>query len=452
MATLHELSEPLRFKIKFYIQENHIGEAMDKITDDILKTIVSKLNLNNLDDIEQLAYIMWHEQEGMARIIDSLISFDSNDKKKRINLKYLLDCMLKDLPGVFSVRVNHLTPIGSISAILGKTNGCLDCIKFISQYTSVRDTYDKCLAILQALPKKFEGPIMNTDRIMYLMNYNPNFTTEQYVEKPCHLNKISDFRNSIYMPNPNQNALYDRYMNAFLKEMLTNPFPSESRFGSNDISIVVYIIRHFNQDYAYDKPSFQEKIKFHKINDDLAAKIYLVLDEIKSQNVPKKFMYDEAMLRVQEKLRFIWPEDVTEINDIFMHAYIYIEDDKNVNKLRFNDQVKYLSFINLFERKLVNPNSKCVFNLARNATEFGVFWIIKYLHDIGTNLHNLPKYSNHHCWLLEGMQLDEIIKLEIKTTNWEPIKKEEERAGIQAGRDKISALLKNIITEHLGAP
>lgn len=64
--------------------------------------------------------------------------------------------------------------------------------------------------------------------------------------------------------------------------------------------------------------------------------------------------------------------------------------------------------IELYERGIVEPDSRLSHNLMRKSAENGILWIIKFLVEKGCPVQNLPIYGTYK-WNLESKQLKDIL-------------------------------------------
>lgn len=399
-------------KLGSYLKNNTLDEQFEKCKIDAIKKMVDKFNLLSYQDTRQLAFLMWMLEKKFKVLLNDGYLLN------KINLDMFEKKIIQCAPEVNITGYAGSTPLGGPRASFNDSLSCYDCIKFIGQFTNQQKIYDKCLQILEAMPKKLIGPILDPPQIMHLMNYNENSNINHHHNKcksgDYNLNKLYDFHYSIYKPNPSQEREYNRYK----KDMQQAFYDIASTNSTNSIGhiclIDTIVHSHYHIIKSMDQFMFRKEIE---ISNESALIIKQILFDISNEKV----IIDEEEIKIQtqikmrekinNKLRFISGSDEREIENIFSDAYIYVSDE-NINE----EKLKKKLLIELYERKIVDSDSKLSHNLARNAAEFGRLWIIKFLIERGCQVKNLPVYSNDH-WKLESKQLIDILKEDVKDHN-----------------------------------
>lgn len=343
--------------------------------------MVSELKLEQ--DIDYIAFLLWAYKSAFINLINEPILRD------KLDLTIIRSKLEQSTPQVEITGFAGATPLGGWRARFGDNNSYYNCLKFIGQFTNDQSTYDACMDILEHMPRKLPGPILDPPEVLYLMRYNNNTDTSRntWPKPQGYFNKISNFYYSIYKPDPSFESEYNRYKNQSRPIFLR----------SKDIFAVGYLIR-----YKYLNGFFQDCLS----DPDVIS----LLTEIKNETAILNSNPENIRRKINKKLRFLNPDDTQEIGNIFSDAYIYVSDSKYVTEV-----IRRQSLIEVYNRKLTTPDSKLSHELIREAADAGCLWIVKFLIDQGASVKDLPNYSRDQ-WddSIHTKQLREILTDTVK--------------------------------------
>ncbi len=387
-------------RLRLYLEKNDLKSRFEKCRLDGIKKMVSKFDLSTYTDTNQLAFLMWMLKSDFEEILNDgflLSKLDLDTFGKKIS-----ECT----PSLHIGGFHGLTPLGGFSATSKETLPYYDCIKFIGQFTNQQKIYDKCLEILESMPGKLTGPILDPPQVMYLMNYNRHVDTSKnkFRQKIGYMDKHHSFHYSIYQPDPSHESECNRYK----KDLQQSYHDIASDDACGVLCLMNSIVHsHYHVVKNLDDIKFRCRIK---MSDNVSDAVYQALlnlsdvsdDELLYFETPSDQDKNKALQKIiNDKLRFITKGDNndTDIDDIFMDAYIYVSDDEYETEV-----VKRDTLIQLYERGIVEANSEFSHNLMREAADYGRLWLVKFLIEKGCPTKNLPKYGacNH---LLESRQL-----------------------------------------------
>ena len=379
-----------------YLNRTGLKEAFDLCHLNALKDMI------NPSDLDQLAFLVWYKQEEFEKILNDgyLLS--------QINLDDLGQEILKSVPKIQMTGFAGYNPLGGPRGSFNETVAHYSLIKFIGQYTNSQEVYEKCLNILKQMPQKQNGWLMNPSEVMCLMKYNLNVDTSnnEFGQIRTLHNKQYSFNHSVCTPEPSQDSEWNRYR----KDIQMRYYKIGE--SGNDIGYLS-LLKHIMSCYSYDlKRISEDKLGSNaliQISLSSEKKLKDFLTEIKSESVEN---FDDIQTdyskKIEEKLRFINKEDESEITSIFIETCCYVSD-KKYNEEIFRKQL----FVELFDRKLVEIDSKLSHNLIRRAADHGVLWIVQFLVERGCPTKNLPEYGQYR-WILESEQLKEILTRKAK--------------------------------------
>ncbi|XWV25373.1 hypothetical protein QJ856_gp0391 [Tupanvirus deep ocean] len=392
-------------KFHCYLVKNNLVEKVKMLQLAGIKEMVNKFDMFSHEDVNQLAFLMWM----LIKYFKTLLN--DGYLLEKIDLDFFEKQITNVIPELNITGFSGCTPLGGPRGHSSDSLPYYDCIKFIGQYTRQQDIYDKCLKILEALPIKLKGPILDPPEVLYLMQYNKHVDTSKnkHKQKVRPMNKIHSFKYSIYQPNPSHQRQYDRYKKDIQQayyDVALNVDPVGMVCLTNQL-----VHTHYHVIKDTNNIRFLSKIN---INNTAYQSIAQILREIneqtviinENQNSQKKFNRIKKI--INKTLRFISKDDESEIWDIFINAFIYVSDKDYDKEILKRDMM-----IELYERGLVDPNSKLSHNLMRNAADNGILWIIKYLISKGCITKNLPEYGSWK-WDLESRQLKDILEKEVK--------------------------------------
>lgn len=396
--------EDYEHKFEQYLIQRNIVDEFQTTKLEGIKCMVRKLNMKRSDDVNQLAFLMW------MLIEDFIILLNNGFLLEIIDLDYFSDVILKEAPELKITSFHGLTPLGGWGSTSNDSLPYYDCIKFIGQYTNQQNVYDKCLKLLETLPTKLEGPIKEPTTIMYLMNYNPNKNictkNNKFKTKPGgkHIDKLYDFSNSIYSPNPSHERQYNRY-----KQDLQYAFKDLS--STNELAHLCLTNHMVHSHYHVIKntdsvTTFYSRIKDERV-ENIVKQLLIDISNTAFKKVEEKKEDDETILKnkIDAKLRFLDKTDYTEMWSIAISAFVYVSDDTYNEKKNI---LKRDMLIELYERCIAEPDSKFSHNLMREATDGGRLWLVKFLISKGVKTKDLPSYGAWP-WNLESKQLSSIL-------------------------------------------
>lgn len=394
-------------KLRQYLIATNCVDEYQKCKLDGIKIMVDNLSsLETYAYFNQLGFLMWMIPTTFEMLLNDVFFMN------KINLGEIKEKLLDNPPALTITGFAGLTPLGGPRGSSTKTVSLYNCIKFIGQFTNSQLVYDKCLDILESLPTKLEGPILNPPAVMYLMNYNKNVDTSKnkYKQKLDRINKLHDFYYSVYRPDPSHEQEYNTYK----KDIQCAYLQLAKNIGTiGYLCLLNQLIRsHWNIIENTSQITFLSKINLgdsYEIIErsliDISNQVIIdKTDEPKSESIQN----EKIMKKIKEQLRFIDYNDYQEISSIFSDAFIYVTDDK------YNEELyKRNMLIQIYECNLVDINSSLSHNLMREAVHNGNIWIVKFLIEKGVSTQNLPKYGSHdHC--LESKQLNEIVYEDIE--------------------------------------
>jgi hypothetical protein len=393
-------------KFHSYLKKNDLVEKFQICRLDGIKEMVNKFDLSNYVDVDQLVFLMWMLMKDFRKLLNN------GYLMKKINLDFFEKQLTGNTPELNITGFAGCTPLGGLRGCSSDSLPYYNCIKFIGQFTKQQDVYDKCLAILEALPTKLSGPILDPPEVMYLMNYNKYVDTSKNKQKQkvsYTMNKIHSFNYSIYQPDPSHQKQYNRY-----KKEIQQAYYNIAVRG-DPVGLVCLVDRLINSHYhIIENTDGIRYLSEIDINSTMYESIVQIIREIDSQivtiNEEEICQKRNAFIKkkINNKLRFISKDDGSEIMSIFIEAYVFVSDEQYDKEILKRDM-----FIELYERELVDPNSKLSHNLMRHAADSGVLWIIKYLIGKGCITKNLPEYGS---WKgsLESQQLKDILEEKVK--------------------------------------
>jgi hypothetical protein len=390
-------------KFETYLVQKNIVDEFKTTKLEGMKCMVKKLNMKNSHDVNQLAFLMW------MLIEDFVVLLNNGFLLEVIDLDYFSDVILKDVPELKITSFHGLTPLGGWGATSNDSLSYYDCIKFIGQYTNQQSIYDKCLKSLEALPTKLDGPIKKPSTIMYLMNYNPNknicTNNNKFKTKPIgeHIDKLYDFRNSVYSPDPSHEKQYNRY-----KCDLQYAF---KELGSTNELAYLCLMNHMVHSHYHviknteSITTFYSRIKDERV-ENIVKHLLIGINNIVFEKVEEKEDFETILKnKIDAKLCFLDKTDYIEMWSIAISAFVYVSDDtynENENILKRN------MLTELYERGIAEPNSKFSHNLMREAADEGRLWLVKFLISKGVRTKDLPSYGAWP-WNLESKQLTSIL-------------------------------------------
>lgn len=409
----HDFSDYER-KLASYLNQNDLLESFEECRIMGIKKLVDKFDLTNNSDVNQLAFLMWMLTSEFEKILNEYLI-------EKIDLCMFEEKLKQNTPKIEITGWAGANPLGGPRGNFQGALAYYDCLKFIGQFTNSQKIYDKCLGILRSMPLKLDGPIMDPPNIIYLMKYNKyvNIDNVRDISKSSHLNNHYDFYHSIYKPNPSQEYEYNRYK-VDIQQSYYNMAQSGD-FVNNKSSSVSYICfldkiinSHWNIIEDMDDFKHQSRLKINISHEsrNIIKKILMDISEQNLQNnlVPIQPNEDSINKIINNKLRFITSEEdgIGDIQSIFIDAYCYVSDEKYETEI-----LKRKILIELFERKIVDPDSKLAHNLMRNAADNGILWIVKFLVGKGCRTKDLPPYGAWP-WVLESQQLVDILAKDLK--------------------------------------
>lgn len=372
-------------KLQTYIDNKELKNQFDTCYIDGVKRMVGLLDLTKDDDVEYLAYVMWENIPEFELIINENLIIDLEWFEQKIK-----QCTPK-----VTITSYGKNPLNGPRARFDGALAYYDCVKFVGQFTHSQQVYDLCLRILQAMPVKLDGPILNPPDVMYLMNFNKHVQV-QHCPKIKMMDNQYDFNHSIYQPSPMNDDLYERYK----KQMQLAYYKIAQNDSVGYICLALFLMKTCY--YNVSSANYTHRL-IVTLNNKEAQIMNDIFDDVNQCDecvVPNK-MEEE----INEKLYFITPDAERDINHMFIDAYIYVTDDC----IDFEQyQMKKQLFYALYEKGIVPMDSKLTHNLLRNAVDLGVLWIVKFLIDRGCKVKDLPCYAAYE-WQLESMQLIDIL-------------------------------------------
>lgn len=388
-----------------YLSDNKItNEEYDKYKLSCLEQLMNSYDFTLRSDANQIAFMIWFKRQNMILLLNNK-SLD-----KLFDLKLIKNEILNNSPSLTSGEFYGLTPLGGWTMRSSDSLNYYNVLKFIGQFTNDQKTYDICLDILIKLQrrmnnKKLDGPILDYRDIMYLMNFNSNVNTSNNLIKKRYDygDNYDQFFDSIYLPDPSDERQYEKYKNdiqiILYKNALTNKL--------SKLSIIHFIDTIVHQHYhvidGIEKMKWLIKIK---VDDEFFNEVKNVLMYIGNTKITNDKKEDMKNDNIEFRLKFIDPNDekCTDLSSIRIKAICYVSDE-NYDKEVYNRDM----LIALYEKNIVNPNSKFSHNLLREAVDRGILWLTKFLikHNVPTK--DLPKYGywGHE---LESKQLSDILK------------------------------------------
>ena len=401
-------------KLNYYLNQANLLKSFEECRINGIKKMIDELNLNCYDDVDQLAYLLWSLQSECEQILDEYLL-------TKINLDVFAEKIKQKLPQVDITGFAGATPLGGFRASFQGALAHYNCIKFIGQFTKSQEVYNKCLEILGSMPEKVDGPILNPPDIVYLMKFNKNISVSSnnkiYPKILYHLDNHYDFYHSIYQPDPSHEHEYNRY-----KIDIQKAYYDISQNGDylGYLCLIDRIINsHWNVAQSMDSFTHPYRMKV-KLSDGAYEIIEKLLVKISEQVLPdieleSKLLVDKVNDIVNEHLRFIISEEEGkgDIRSIFIEAFVYITDNEYDKCEKKDTLLKKRLLIELYERKIVDPDGKLSHNLMRDAVENGVLWIVKLLVEKGCRTRDLPAYGSWP-WSQESLQLTDILKDDMK--------------------------------------
>lgn len=419
-------------KLESYLKKEKISKQFEECKIEGVKEMINKFDFATYKDVNQLAFLVW------MSIGKYEVLLNDGYLMSKIDLDMFGKKILELTPKIVITDYGALTPLRSprgpsehqtaqtaqttqttqSSHFIGKTSkdveGALpyyNCIKFIGQFTNSQKIYNKCLQILEAMPQKLIGSILSPPEIMCLMSYNKNVdvSNNKYKQLTNLVDKMHSFYNSAYTLNPSYKKEYNRYRKNIQEAYYDIAYTKGNYYGYvcliNEIANSHWsVINNTDQINFYIKINIPEKahelIKFILIC--ISKQQGMINEEV------KKNVSDKIKKKIEDKLQFISKDDENEIKDIFNNTCIHVTDDK-CDKEIFRKNL----LIELYERDIVNPDSKLSHNLMRCAVKNGILWIVKYLVEKGCPTKILPAYGKYE-WMTESQQLKGILNEEIK--------------------------------------
>jgi hypothetical protein len=391
-------------KLHQYLKNNDLTDQFQKTHLDGLKIMIDAFDMDRPEDVRQVAFLLWMFQDDFVKLLNSghlLSKIDLDSFKKFILTTY---------PSIHLGDCIGLTPLGGFTATLTDTVGYYDCIKFIGQFTDCQDVYDQCLEILEALPIKLEGLLMDPPDIMYLMTYNSNETINtsknRYKVKPNqNINKRQSLKHSAWRIDPSHEHQFNRYLMDFHEVCYAM---TQSASTNNDIKYICLINHMIKSHYSIINDTDLIKNFYANLSDlpfDKLENIIIQIDQTILESEQK--LNSEAILESEQKLnseaiinstmKILDKTDETEMISIGIDACVYQDEELKRDLL-----------IALYERKLADPNSRFSHNLLRNAVKSGCLWLTKFLIEQGVPTRKIPTY-NTSPWNIQSQQLYEIL-------------------------------------------
>lgn len=373
----------ISFKLKQFIQENKLDKKIEKYKLISIKSMVDELNMLSIQDVYQLAYLLWNLQNEFKILLNDGYLLN------KINLNDFKNKILLSTPNIKYNGNAGLNPLGGPRCTFDGAIPYYDCIKFIGQFTNSQEVYDKCLEILDSMPPNIKhGWLLNPITVMYLMGYNENIINHKnnkHIEDNLNIDTEDLYYHFIYTPNPSQSEEYERYLTQVQKHCSILCLKKKNISSYLCLSDLLHI-HNWNElnynDFQVDIKDIFFKIKnlFIKINKiQIDNNIMIIQEEIDIKN------------KINNKLRFIRKSDESAIKSIFINAFIYVTDDKYDKEI-----LKRNLLIELFERNFVEPNSFLSHYLLREAVMNGILWIVKFLISKGCRTKDLIKNKNLH--------------------------------------------------------
>jgi hypothetical protein len=329
-----------------------------------------------------------------------------NTGKLKIDLDYVKKVILEDIP---RIRIT-----GRLEGTSNRSLSYYNCLKFIGQFTNSQQVYDQCLDILYAMPENLEGPIFNPVQVLHFLGFNTHVDTSKnkYKEETkemlaswsLSINKSGSFRDSIYLPNPSQEREYERYK-VEIESIYYDMTNSETDQFLGCICFASYILQNRTWEFDFHKVNF----KFRSNLTDIALKtIHQHLLDVYECN--PTVVNTDIMIKVEETLRFLSPKNTIGIIYLFGNICSEISNEKSEHE-SFEKRL----LIEIYERKIVSPDSKLSHNFMREVAESGRLWILKFLIEKGCPIKNLPKYGvTGQFWVLENKQIRQILEEKVE--------------------------------------
>lgn len=386
-----------KFKIKKFINQNNLDKEYENYKLEVIKSMIDEFNLLLDDDVYQLAFVLWRLQEDSQKLLNN------GYLMTKIDLNYFKNQILKNKPSIKPTEFRGLTPLGGFSAQFIGSIQHYDCIKFIGQFTNSQEVYDKCLEILELMPKKLSGLLKDPHKVMFLMGFNKSVNTINNKHKDDIIAASSnedDYYESIYSPEPNNEINYEIFHKQLDRLLDLNKKKYKStRYGNT--CYYLCLIDIFNIDHwdFYDNKNFQTRTNI-TIDDNSYNELGKIMTKISEIQIDKNHQQV-----IDNKLRFIRKCDDGDITSIMIGAYVYVTDDKYDKEILKRDLL-----IQLYERNLVEPNSYRSHYLMREAAERGVLWIVKFLISKGCRTKNLILHKYLDEKHDDNRQLKEILE------------------------------------------
>lgn len=429
-------------KLQQYLMQEGMIESFAATKIEGLKGMVANLDMKKSTDVDQISFLMW-------MLIDEFVILLNNGFLWTvIDLDFFEKILTTNVPALNIVGFAGYTPLGGS---IGSSNESLpyyNCIKFIGQYTNEQWVYDKCLRILEALTEKIDGPIKNPPVIMYLMNYNNNSdidTTKNKFKikspKWGHIDKLHDFKYSVYNPDPSHERQYNRYK----RDLQLSFRRLVNDFGQNVAAICLAdCMVHSHYHVIKDTTSisrFYSKISDSKLESDVEQILIKISDVVMPIHIPNPnpnpnqnpnpnpSPITKIQHIINEKIRFIDKTDYSKMWSLAIEAFVYVKDSRSGsdngndngndsdsdsdNNNKESIILKRELLMELYRRNLAEPNSKFSHNLMRNAAESGRLWLVKFLIMHGVPTRDLPEWGSWP-WVLESKQLADILLEPVK--------------------------------------
>jgi hypothetical protein len=252
---------------------------------------------------------------------------------KKINLELFKSIIVKDTPAITNQKIHGLTPLSGFSCSFNDSIPYYDIIKFIGQFTVSQEVYDKCLNILESMPKNIKGYLLPPPKIMLLMSFNKNvdISKNQYIDYKTDMDNKYDFYASVYTPKPNQDPEYSRNHNE--KQQY---FYNKVLKKSNNASMVCLSQCFVTPTYLYIS-SIEDSIRRSTsipFDNDIIMMIVKNINDICNTHIDDNIIneYNNSMIKkdIEKALSFIRNSilDESSIRTIFINACVYVDDSK----------------------------------------------------------------------------------------------------------------------------